>query len=102
MLIHNACACHEIDFPELPEAAHIVQDANDGTDHPSNGIALCPTHYSAIKRHHFTFEPGSRKLILKEDITANQVRITREILETDVNDECLALRQKLFNTEARD
>ena len=102
MLIHATCACYEIDFTELLEAAHIVPDANDGTDYPSNGIALCPTHHSAFDRHYFTFEPGSRKLILKEGITTNQLRITRELLEADVNDECLALRQRLFNAGIKD
>ena len=96
------CACCGIDIPDLLEAAHIVPVANDGTDHPSNGIALCPTHHSAFDRHYFTFEPGSRKLILKEGITTNQLRITRELLEADVNDECLALRQRLFNVGIKD
>ena len=96
------CACCGIDIPDLLEAAHIVPVANDGTDHPSNGIALCPTHHSAFDRHYFTFEPGSRKLILKEGKTKNELRITRGLVEADVNDECLALRQRLFNKEARD
>ena len=96
------CACCGVDIPELLEAAHIVPVANDGTDHPSNGNALCPTHHSAFDRHYFTLEPGSRKLILKEGITTNQLLITRELLEADVNDECLALRQKLFNAGIKD
>ena len=96
------CACCGIDIPELLEAAHIVPVANDGTDHPSNGIALCPTHHSAFDRHYFTFEPGSRKLILKEGITTNQLHISSKLLGTDVNDECLALRQRLFNAGIKD
>jgi len=95
------CACCGIEIPELLEAAHIVPVANDGTDHPSNGIALCPTHHSAFDRHYFTFEPGSRKLILKASLTTSQLLITKEILDADINDECLALSQRLFNTEAR-
>ena len=89
-------------YSRLLEAAHIVPVANDGTDHPSNGIALCPTHHSAFDRHYFTFEPGSRKLILKEGITTNQLHISSKLLGTDVNDECLALRQRLFNAEIKD
>ena len=95
------CACCGIEIPELLEAAHIVPVANEGIDHPSNGIALCPTHHSAFDRHYFTFEPGSRKLILKAGLTTSQLLNTKEILDADINDECLALRQRLFNTEAR-
>ena len=96
----HKCACCDIKASELLEAAHIVPVASSGTDHPSNGIALCPTHHSAFDRHYFTFEPGSRKLILRRGFDKSQLLITKDVVDSDVNDECLALRLRLFNAAA--
>ena len=40
--------------------------------------------------------------LLKAGLTTFQLLISQEALEAEINDECLALRQKLFNTEARE
>ena len=85
---------------ELLEAAHIVPVAN-GLLMSKYWNCAVSNPPQRIRQHYFTFEPGSRKLILEAGLTTSQLLNTKEILDADINDECLALRQRLFNTEAR-
>ena len=90
------CVCCSIRIKELLEAAHIIPVAWDGSDHPANGLPLCPTHHSAFDRDLFAYIPGSRELIFREGISSTELMITKDRLICDVSDEALALRLRLF------
>ena len=90
------CVCCSVRIKELLEAAHIIPVALDGSDHPANGLPLCPTHHSAFDRYLFAYIPGSRELIFREGISSRELMITKDHLIGDVSDESLALRLRLF------
>lgn len=60
---HQCAACGlRINVPGVPDgtfvdAAHLIPFAESGSDHPSNGLALCKNHHWAMDR--FLIAPGT-------------------------------------------
>lgn len=94
---HGArCVCCGMALPELVEAAHIVPVANDGSDSPSNGLPLCPTHHSAFDRHLFSINPDTLEIQLADGLTAEMLQITESRLHAEVSEEALRIRWEMF------
>ena len=94
---HGArCVCCGMALPELVEAAYIVPVANDGSDSPTNGLPLCPTHHSAFDCHLFAINPDTLEIQLADGLTAEMLQITESRLQAEVSDEALRIRWEMF------
>lgn len=97
LMRHGArCVCCGMALPELVEAAHIVPVANDGSDSPTNGLPLCPTHHSAFDRHLFAINPDTLEIQLADELTAEMLQITESRLQAEVSEEALRIRWEMF------
>ena len=90
------CACCEIKIGKLLEAAHIIPVTKNGSDSPSNGIPLCPTHHTAFDNLLFTFDPDDLSIILSERITESELGITSNNITQMADKEALKIRLDFF------
>ena len=90
------CACCEIRMEKLLEAAHIIPVTNNGTDHPSNGIPLCPTHHTAFDELLFTFDPNDLSVKVSNEIKKSDLNITQNNLSSLTDLEALKVREEFF------
>jgi hypothetical protein len=71
------CAACGLAATGLIDAAHVVPDADRGTQDPRNGLPFCPTHHRAYDRHLFAVDPTDRSIHTADGVTAADLRITR-------------------------
>ncbi len=50
------CAVCGIRHKPVIQAAHILPKANNGSDHPENGLPLCSNHHALFDKHWFTID----------------------------------------------
>tara|TARA_B100001093_G_scaffold314894_1_gene300462 strand:+ start:999 stop:2636 length:1638 start_codon:yes stop_codon:yes gene_type:complete len=95
--VHGAeCQACSMKVLDLIEAAHIVPVANDGVDHPSNGLPLCPTHHSAFDRYLFAFDPIDKSVVFKDGLNSSMLGITKMKVLANVSNEALEIQYDLF------
>lgn len=63
-----SCGMCRLKHVELLDAAHIIEDADVGEPHVTNGIALCKIHHAAYDRHVLGIEPRTLRLHVRQDI----------------------------------
>lgn len=63
-----ACGMCRLKHIELLDAAHIIEDADAGEPHVTNGIALCKIHHAAFDRNVLGIEPRTLRLHVRQDI----------------------------------
>lgn len=88
----STCACCDISLAEIIEAAHIRPVADDGSDSPSNGLPLCPTHHKAFDKHFLTFDPESREVLLRDGLDAPSLGVTKKRITLSLNYDALVFR----------
>ena len=76
------CAVCDIRHKDLLDAAHIVGKADDGSDHLLNGLVLCKNHHAAFDNYLFGINPESQELIFSLKVTARELNIPQQKLET--------------------
>ena len=81
----------------LLEAAHIIPVENKGNDDLGNGIPLYPTHHTAFDNFLFTINPSDNSIIYKDGLSSEDLQITKNNCELNVNKESLEYRYKLFS-----
>lgn len=59
------CPLSGVTVPEMLDAAHLVPDAQDGTDDPRNGLPLNAALHRAFDAHLFTIDPDTLKVVTK-------------------------------------
>ncbi|MCA1704025.1 MAG: HNH endonuclease [Actinobacteria bacterium] len=59
------CPLSGVTVPEMLDAAHLVPDAQDGTDDPRNGLPLNAALHRAFDADLFTINPDTLKVITK-------------------------------------
>lgn len=64
----KACGMCRLRHVDLLDAAHILEDAEGGEPHVSNGVALCKIHHAAFDRNVLGIEPRTLKLHVRQDI----------------------------------
>lgn len=75
------CAVCTIAVPELLQAAHVFEVKDGGSDHPANGLVLCPTHHAAFDKGLFGLSPEDTRVVYREGgPTKNELGITRDDL----------------------
>lgn len=62
-LYGQECAVCGINHKTVIEAAHILPKANNGSDHPGNGIPLCANHHKLFDNHRFTIDINMQVLV---------------------------------------
>jgi predicted restriction endonuclease len=76
------CAVCGLDVSKVLEAAHIVPDAENGTDDPRNGLVLCRNHHRAYDCGLFEIEPETLVLhYTLEHVSATSLAISRTNLQ---------------------
>lgn len=76
------CPLSGVTVPEMLDAAHLVPDAQDGTDDPRNGLPLNAALHRAFDANLFTIDPDTLKVITKPDgPTLGDLGITTPNLE---------------------
>jgi hypothetical protein len=73
---HRCAVCDLALIPVL-EAAHVVPKEENGSDDPRNGLALCVLHHRMFDAALFGIEPNSRVLMVCNDYSLADLRITR-------------------------
>ena len=81
---------------KLLEAAHIIPVTNNGSDNPSNGIPLCPTHHTAFDNLLFTFDPNNLSIILSSGISKSDLGITSNNITQMTDKNALQVRFQFF------
>ena len=77
----NVCAVCPVAVPEILDAAHVFEVRDGGSDHPGNGLALCPTHHAAFDRRLFVIDPETTQLSYRKGGPGKaDLRITRDDL----------------------
>jgi predicted restriction endonuclease len=71
------CALCDIEALELIHAAHLVPDADRGTNDPRNGLPLCANHHFALDRGLATIEPVSTRVHVAQGRTHQTLGIQR-------------------------
>jgi hypothetical protein len=67
---------------ELLDAGHLRPKSEDGTDDPRNGLIFCPTHHRAFDAGLFAIEPGSLRIVYRDDgPNASRLGIEHESLQ---------------------
>jgi len=72
----SACAVCRIRVSGLIDAAHVIPVKDAGSNHPANGLPLCPTHHRAFDSGLFWIDPDSLEVETSADESAESLRIT--------------------------
>lgn len=72
----SACAVCRLDVKGLIDAAHVIPVKEGGSDHPANGLPLCPTHHRAFDSGLFWIEPETLEVHTASAETTASLRIT--------------------------
>ena len=92
------CAVCGIKHKPVIEAAHIFPKANNGSDHPGNGIPLCANHHALFDNYWFTINT-KMDIIPADGLTLSDLQIScKDIkgIRNRPNEVALAERYKLF------
>jgi hypothetical protein len=73
------CAVCDSDVAEWLHAAHLVSDAERGSNDPRNGLPLCGNHHTAFDRGLLSFEPPNSRMHLR-GYTPAQLGLLRDDL----------------------
>jgi len=96
------CAACGLKATGLIDAAHVVPDADRGTQDPRNGLPFCPTHHRAYDRHLFAVNPTDLSILTAAGVTATDLRITRPSithLQRQPHIDALEWNWRLFQVE---
>lgn len=63
----TSCAMCRLRHPELLDAAHIIDDAQGGVPHVSNGLSLCKIHHAAYDANILGVRPDL-VVVVREDV----------------------------------
>lgn len=75
------CAACGVNHPSLLDAAHIRPWIERGSDHPGNGLALCPWHHRAFDAGLWAIEPESLAVLPRPaGPTLSELLIARQSL----------------------
>lgn len=79
----SRCAACEVTRDEMLHAAHIIPVADNGVDHPANGIPLCLNHHAAFddRRLPLSIHPLTFRWQLPDGIDPRVLYITRPDIE---------------------
>jgi hypothetical protein len=69
------CALCGTEVTELIHAAHLVGDAEHGSNDPRNGLPLCSNHHLALDRHLIAIEPKTGAIFVR-DYSAAELGVT--------------------------
>ena len=79
----SRCAACDVTRDGMLHAAHIIPVADNGVDHPANGIPLCMNHHAAFddKRLPLSIHPLTLQWQLPDGISPQALYITRPNIE---------------------
>lgn len=73
----NRCLACGFAAGRLVEAAHIITVAEGGSNHPANGIPLCPTHHRAFDAGLFAISPRSLEFVALGETTLAELQVSK-------------------------